>query len=192
MQFLFQYPRRLFRWVVRFRHRCGYGIHSPFAFSFVCSVIYERGMYYAYSRLDQTYSWTSSRGFRRKDCRLLFRLANYVHPAVCSLDGASARGTWFEHLSAGSRTTLYEESLCSAGLVIGSTGWASHVPQLIGSVLPGGVLLVPDVDRGQANREAWAALLESPQAQVTFNLGDFGIVFYRPDLQREHYIINYF
>ena len=39
-------------WLMRFRHRCGYGVHSPFAFNFLTGVVYERTPYYAYARLD--------------------------------------------------------------------------------------------------------------------------------------------
>ena len=38
---------RPLRWLLRFRKRCGYGIHSPFAFQFVTGVIYEKGAYFA-------------------------------------------------------------------------------------------------------------------------------------------------
>ena len=33
--------KRPFIWLSRFRHRCGYGVHSPFAFSLITQVIYE-------------------------------------------------------------------------------------------------------------------------------------------------------
>ena len=188
---LLDLPRRMLRWVMRIRHRCGYGIHSPFAFGFVCSVIYERGTYYAYARLDKSYSRTTSRGLRRKDCRLLFRLANFVHPSVCSLCGESARGSWFDYLSAGSQSTHYSEALCPADLVVGDDAWAAHADALLSVVNEGGVLVVPAIDRSAQNRTAWSTLLTRPQSQVTFDLGDFGIVFYRPDLMRAHYTINY-
>ena len=191
MYSILEIPKRMLRWVLRFRHRCGYGIHSPFAFTFVCDVIYERSAYYAYSRLEKAYDRRSSRRLRRKDCRLLFRLANYVHPKVCSLCGVKAEGTWFEYLSAGSVSTDYRETLCPADLVVGDEDWAVHADKLLAAVNERGVLLVPGIDQSAERRQAWHDLLTQPKAQVTFDLGDFGILFYRPDLQREHYIINY-
>lgn len=44
--------KRPFIWLARFRHRCGYGVHSPFAFDLITNVIYERTPYYAYSSLE--------------------------------------------------------------------------------------------------------------------------------------------
>ena len=42
-------------WLKRFRHRRGYGVHSPFAFDFLTYVVYERGEYYAYRELKKRY-----------------------------------------------------------------------------------------------------------------------------------------
>ena len=43
--------KRPFIWLSRFRHRCGYGVHSPFAFSLITQVIYESTPYYKYKDL---------------------------------------------------------------------------------------------------------------------------------------------
>ena len=40
--------KRPFIWLSRFRHRCGYGVHSPFAFNLITQVIYESTPYYKY------------------------------------------------------------------------------------------------------------------------------------------------
>ena len=41
--------KRPFIWIYRFRHRCGYGVHSPFAFNLITHVIYENTPYYKYT-----------------------------------------------------------------------------------------------------------------------------------------------
>ena len=43
--------KRPFIWLYRFRHRCGYGVHSPFAFNLITHVIYETTPYYKYWEL---------------------------------------------------------------------------------------------------------------------------------------------
>lgn len=43
--------KRPFIWLYRFRHRCGYGVHSPFAFNLITHVIYESTPYYKYEEL---------------------------------------------------------------------------------------------------------------------------------------------
>ena len=74
--------RRPWVWFYRFRKRRGYGVHSPFAYSFLTSVVYERTAYYAYHDLNRLHPWWVRRGglYPLTCRRLLFRLANYVHP----------------------------------------------------------------------------------------------------------------
>ena len=71
-------------WLRRIRHRCGYGVHSPFAFRFLTDVVYERTPYYAYSTLDEALPLAHSMR-RRKGLHLIFRVANWLQPAVAVL-----------------------------------------------------------------------------------------------------------
>lgn len=72
--------RNILLWLRRFRHRCGYGVHSPFAFSLLEEVVYERLPYYAFPELDACLEW-QQRWRVRRYLHLLFRLANYQHPS---------------------------------------------------------------------------------------------------------------
>jgi len=83
---LLYYLKRPLIWLSRFRYRCGYGVHSPFAFSLITDVIYEKMPYYAYDLLKAeqkkritTQGW--EKGIPRIN-RLLFRLVNKVQPAT--------------------------------------------------------------------------------------------------------------
>ena len=73
-------------WLVRIRHRCGYGVHSPFAFRFLTGVVYERTPYYAYATLDPALPW-GMRLRRKKGLHLLLRLANWLQPQVVVAPG---------------------------------------------------------------------------------------------------------
>ncbi|MBR1790745.1 MAG: hypothetical protein IJ754_03200 [Bacteroidaceae bacterium] len=82
---------RLFRrpwiWLSRFRQRKGYGVHSPFAYSFIRGVVLESSAYYAYADLAPLHPWWV-RWFRLypMQCRrLLFRLANFAEPRTVEL-----------------------------------------------------------------------------------------------------------
>ena len=106
---LLYYLKRPFIRLSRFRYRCGYGVHSPFAFSLITDVIYEKMPYYAYDllkaeqkkRITTTiasvkivrftaaavtapYTTHSSRSAIVNTAinRLLFRLVNKVQPAT--------------------------------------------------------------------------------------------------------------
>ena len=71
---------RLWIWCKRFRHRCGYGVHSPSDFFLITSIIYERSPYYAYRTLKKRGFSNYLPPYRRKVNRLLFRLVNYFRP----------------------------------------------------------------------------------------------------------------
>ena len=82
---------RLFRrpwiWLSRFRQRKGYGVHSPFAYSFIRGVVLESSAYYAYAELSPLHPWWV-RWFHLypMQCRrLLFRLANFAEPHMVEL-----------------------------------------------------------------------------------------------------------
>ncbi|WP_300729779.1 hypothetical protein [uncultured Bacteroides sp.] len=72
---------RGWNWVRRFRHRCGYGVHSPSDFFLITFVVYEKMPYYAYSHLHQERKKVERfPHYREKTDKLLFRLVNYFQP----------------------------------------------------------------------------------------------------------------
>ena len=65
-------------WLRRFRHRKGYGVHSPYAYNFLRDVIYESNHYYAYDEIEKKVKGNCwQRMVMRKRERLLFRLKNW-------------------------------------------------------------------------------------------------------------------
>lgn len=190
---------RCLHWVIRFRHRCGYGIHSPFAFGFVTGVVYECGEYYAYAELNKRYTEATHKHLRCKDYRLMFRVINFQRPKGCLICGLESDDLALRFLRAGSRHTHYvtlhanetpDAESVDMAVVNGMQGVAAE--KLMQRLRPGGLLVVVGL-KNAADRRAWKKLIASvPQAQVSFDLRDFGFVFYRPELQREHYVINYF
>lgn len=74
---------RGWNWIRRFRHRCGYGVHSPSDFFLITFVVYERLAFYAYSLLHaKRKEMEHLPHYREKVDRLLFRLVNYLQPAA--------------------------------------------------------------------------------------------------------------
>ena len=76
------FVQRIWNWCRRFRHRCGYGVHSPSDFFLITSVIYEEQPYYAYRMLKSASSSKFMPHYREKVNRLLFRLVNYFCPST--------------------------------------------------------------------------------------------------------------
>lgn len=61
----------------KLKHRKGFGVHSPFAYSIITEVIEEKLPYYAYHRMQPTYRKQAPLPF--KTACLLLRLANRFH-----------------------------------------------------------------------------------------------------------------
>ena len=72
---------RTWNWVRRFRHRCGYGVHSPSDFFLITFVIYEKWPFYAYTLLhDLRGQVRRLPHYREKVDKLLLRLVNHLQP----------------------------------------------------------------------------------------------------------------
>lgn len=82
-----KFKKYITKGIRKIRHRKGFGVHSPFAFSLITQVIDEKTPFYAYSRIRQLRRLYVSnrmlvpgrsrrRGYREKELFLLYRLVN--------------------------------------------------------------------------------------------------------------------
>lgn len=113
----------LTRGVRRLKHRKGFGVHSPFAYSVITEVIEEKAPYYAYQRMRRMYA-----GGRRtprqapmpfKAACLLLRLANRFRVRRVLEVGCDGGYTLLPLLLVDSRNELYaiatEAAQCTFG-----------------------------------------------------------------------------
>lgn len=166
-------------WLRRIRHRCGYGVHSPFAFRFLTDVVYERTPYYAYSTLDASLPLAYSMR-RQKGLHLMFRIANWLQPAVAVVPQEVCHER--RYLQAGCRHALVmaHAPACGADLIV----LREPDEQAVQMVRAGGVLIL---DNLQQHREWFRRL----PAALTFDLYDLGVAIYEERLTKQHYIINF-
>lgn len=191
---------RPFRWLRRIRKRCGYNIHSPFAFNFVTGVIYEAGTFYAYANLESREVNIPQRA-RVKDDRLVFRVVNFAEPrsiAAFGPDTAAFRHTC-DYIRAARNCPIYiyNEEVKGWGevpdfLYADSDDWQHHVEKLLPHTHDGTALLIKGIYRSKASREAWKQLIARPEVRVSFDLYDFGICFFEQRLNKENFTINYY
>lgn len=166
-------------WLRRIRHRCGYGVHSPFAFRFLTDVVYERTPYYAYSTLDASLPLAYSMR-RQKGLHLMFRIANWLQPAVAVVPQEVCHER--RYLQAGCRHAIVmaHAPACGADLMV----LREPDEQAAQMVRAGGVLIL---DNLQQHREWFRRL----PAALTFDLYDLGVAIYEERLTKQHYIINF-
>lgn len=174
-------------WLKRFRKRCGYGVHSPYAFDFITQVIYERGQYYAYKELDELHPWYVRRfNLRpRKLLRLLFRVVNFSEAkhavflggdalALAYLRAAVPKAEWMTEIKEGQDDVDF--------LYIGT-----RLPDASG--LPKAKVIV--VEGLRQNASLWKSLLIHPHTTLSFDLYDVGIVMQGLKLNKKDYVVNF-
>ena len=191
---------RPLRWLRRFRKRCGYNIHSPFAFNFVTGVIYEAGRFYAYSALESQGVNVPKRA-RLKDDRLVFRVVNFAEPKRIVAVGPDAEA--FRH------TCDYIRAARNCPLCVNPRidelkatppdflytdceDWKAHVDHFLPHIHDRSALLIKGIYRSKASLQAWKQLVAQPEVRVSFDLYDFGICFFEKRLNKENFVINYY
>lgn len=166
-------------WLSRIRHRCGYGVHSPFAYRFITEVLYEDLPYYAYDELDKDLSMMDM--FRvRKVLHMLIRITNWQQPdlIVCL---PSLRDVE-RYLSAGCKKAIIKNSIPEAKADL---CWLSEPnDDILAHLHEHSVLLLDHLNR---HRE-WFRRLPSV---VSFDLYDVGIAFFDTKYNKQHYIVNF-
>ena len=168
-----------FIWLRRIRHRCGYGVHSPFAFRFITDVIYMKLPYYAYEELDKGLAFKDT--YRvRKILHMLLRVSNWRQPEtiVC----LSAPAYVPRYLSAGCKRAGLTENIPEGQIDL---CWLD-VPneEIVSHLNEQSVLILDHLD---IHRE-WFRNLPSV---VSFDLYDTGIAFFDTKYNKQHYIVNF-
>ena len=175
--------KRPFIWLYRFRHRCGYGVHSPFAFNLITHVIYETTPYYKYKELaseqkrlmpqkDRAWGYESL-----KVKRLLFRLVNYAQPATIVDAGMQAASSLY--LKAAKEGADYTAAADLSELFLESGASVDF-------------LYLHDYRRPEFVEEAvWRRISRHEKAGITFDLYDLGIIFFDKTRIKQDYIVNF-
>ena len=179
--------RRPWIWFARFRQRRGYGVHSPFAYAFLRGVILERTPYYPYVSLSRLHPWWVrwSRSYPITCRRMLFRLANYVHPRTIAVIGDRPIEQAYLHAAVPSAQLKREEGDFVFVAHEALSGFS--LPQMP----PSGMVVAEGIHHDAPSRRAWKQIQEDPQTGVTFDLYDYGIAFFNHDINKQHYKVNF-
>lgn len=191
---LLYYLKRPFIWLSRFRYRCGYGVHSPFAFSLITDVIYEKMPYYAYDLLKveqkkriTTQGW--EKGIPRIN-RLLFRLVNKVQPATIIEVGKPSAASLYLQSAKPSAGYLFASDLSELFLDADTPVDFLYLndyrnPALLEEVFnicsrrttPNSLFVVHGICYSKAMKNLWKQLQNDERVGITFDLYDAGLLF---------------
>lgn len=202
--------RRLFVRLLRWPKRYGFGTHSPFAYRMITDVISEHTPYYDYSALRKEEKRFDSSALPKGCCqetlqmkRLLYRLVNFAQPqntlsvgcptSSCLYLSAAKQGMNFWHASS------LDELFLDAGEPVDFLYLHDvNNPELLRQAFklcaerttPQSLFVVQGIGYCPAMRALWQEFLDDSRVVVTFDLFDFGLLFFDPSKQRQHYKVS--
>lgn len=205
------FARRIWNWCCRFRHRCGYGVHSPSDFFLITSVIYENLPYYAYERLKASASSKTLPHYREKVNRLLFRLVNYFRPktlvevgkgngdafrymqaARSSMDAISVDGSDWEEVHRQLEKELKRKKQIDF-LHIAYTPYYKEVFEMVFPYLhQQSIVVVGDTYASKERKAWWKQLTNDERIRLTFDLYDIGLMFLDTKRYKQNFTVNFF
>ena len=196
---------RGWNWVKRFRHRCGYGVHSPSDFFLIAFVIYEKLPFYAYESLHELRKLAGKgEHHREKVDKLLFRLVNYARPETIVDAGClSASGLYLKAAREGAAYTAaagLDELFLESGVPVDFLylhDW--HHPDFVEEVFRQcvertrgcSVFVIEGIRYTRAMRRLWEAMKQDERCGITFDLYDLGIIFFDRTKIKQHYLVNF-
>lgn len=184
-------------WLTRL-HLCrGFGIQSPWAYSFVRYVVNEHYPYYAYADMRAKHTIMNKK--IEKMGKLLFRLANFVQPTTSYLDREiltnqpllseyilrGCNNTTILPLPSNTQTLHTKEPLL---FVIGNDNTPLHT---LTTCKKQSVAVILDIYSNKKQAQMWHTLKNNHNASVSFDLYYCGIVFLNKDIYKQHYKINF-
>ena len=200
--------KRPFIWLSRFRYRCGYGVHSPFAFSLITDVIYEKLPYYAYDYLKKEQKkLVRERGYSKgtqKVNRFLFRLVNRMQPAAIVEVGRPSVTSLYLQSAKPSASYLFSSDLSELFLDADTPVDFLYLndyrnPELLEEVFRicarrttlKSVFVIQGICYSKEMKKLWKRLQEDERVGITFDLYDLGLLFFDKTKIKQHYIVNF-
>lgn len=200
--------KRPFIWLSRFRYRCGYGVHSPFAFQLITDVIYEKTPYYAYHALAaEQEKREKAHGWRKegeKVNRLLFRLVNRVQPRAILEVGRPSTASVYLQAAKPLADYLFAAHLSELLLESGATIDVLYLndeknPVLMEEVFhvcadrahTHSLFILKGIGYSRAMKSLWKRLKKDERVGITFDLYDVGLLFFDKTKIKQHYIVNF-
>jgi len=188
--------------LLNIRHSHGFGLQSPFAYNLEREVINQGIPYYAYKSLSD-----NRKAFSQQDLvnsgridTLLFRLANYMQPAVVMTPHIG----WalsVQYLKAGCEkakivtySNVNQLLLSMEGiertdfLCVDILSLQPMYPKILTKMNERSLVVVSGINR---EKKAWVELVNAQTFGVSFNLGKLGLIFIDKRLTPENHIVYF-
>lgn len=192
--YIFEYLKKPLIWIKRFRKRRGYNVHSPFAFNFITSVLYQRGVYYRYSDIDKL----GRSGYETtKILKLIFRLVNFIQPKTIYYKSNNSTIPRVMKWAKSDICCNTEISDCNQldFVYLSCNKHIEEVEKIIEQVWPklhsNSMFVLSGIGYSKALYDLWSNCIERDSAGISFDLYDMGILFFDQSKNKQDYIVNF-
>lgn len=202
------------RYRLKTRHHKGHGIHSPYLYRFISSVIQEKYPYYCFEQLENQSEFADSYISRQqynKDKRcgqILFRViqnAQFLH--LLELGTTTGFETQFMSManpkakcisiskSADLATSTILNQLQTLDFVFfnkmaGYQNILDWFNLCFGIKNNDSIFIFKDIHENPDMKNAWKKIKTKEGVQVTMDIYDLGIALFKPELEKRNYVLN--
>ena len=200
--------QRMLVWLLRIRHCRGFGVQSPWAYSFVRCVINERLPFKSYKELHDAFPQASC--IERKNGEFILRLAKFsqlrtVYSCYCDassddllaayVSAGCCKATYVRRNSFSKLKTELEVRLAEHPVLIIvdtlSSAWEKSIESMQGLLKDGDFLVALDIHAMGEARKRWSSIMNNVANGLTFDLYYVGVVYFDSKRYSEHFKINF-
>ncbi|MDE6340538.1 MAG: hypothetical protein K2K97_12280 [Muribaculaceae bacterium] len=178
-----------FKALKRLRHSHGFGVHSPYGYRFVQSVISpsRQYAYYAEEYFEGLLAKERHRHRIEKEARTLLRLSAFINPASAFMSGDAHKAFSFALRSVNSRILLTDKTSDIANCdLVATSGDLIPLEDLCAYISePGRTLVGKDLPSGWGGR-----LFGAMQEGVCFEGKKNSIFISKPSVRKVRYLMN--
>jgi hypothetical protein len=167
-----------------------HGVHSPFVFDLVTKCFYDNTKYPEYSLLKNN----------SKRARLFFRIIRYFKPkTILEIGNATELYTnlfsseiiSFEEFQ---KNKLFNNDKTFDFIYFNQNESQKTTIEYFNLLLPtitnDAVWIINDIHKSSENENTWDIIKKHPKVKVTIDTFHFGMVFFRAEQEKEHFVIR--
>jgi hypothetical protein len=174
-----------------------HGVHSPFVFDLVTKCFYDKTKYPEYSLLKNT----------SKRVKLLVRIVWYFEPkTILEIGNANELNTnmfsseiisfedFLKNINSNNDTS-FDFRLSTFDFIYFNQNESqkttlAYFELLLPTITNDAVWIINDIYKSTENENTWEIIKKHPKVKVTIDAFHFGMVFFRAEQEKEHFVIR--